>query len=443
MDARHRRIMVLTCLCVLLSLSSMIVVGATGEINTEGLQATETTEAIEALDPTVILGTEVSDNQPTEITGVQDQQQTESTEEQETAVPDTTGSFQIEETEPIPVTDIVISDYEDVLEVDATLNLTTTVIPSTATAQTVSYASSDLTVATVSQTGEVKGISAGKVTITISCGGVEKKIELTVKVSAKLIEVNESYVLLKPDETFQLKTSIFPQNASNKAVEYSTGDAAVATVSSTGLITAKSYGSTNIIIKNEDTLTAVSVIVNNNDLPETSRTENDLIIDKYTINERMTISACPIVDSDMLQYLYRNKRDLYIEAADYVLKIPGELITNFNNTVRTDIELNAKQDSISFTLNEKRDLCGTITLCIYDANEYKYLYLYNDTTKKYDLIKKNDLRELDITTPGEYLLAKQLVFSEGVSWWWIGISGLVVLILLIVYIFLKKKYWFW
>ena len=419
MGVRYRRIVALACLCLLFSPLSITAVDAAK--TADGLEPSESTEQTQ---------------EP--IFDVTDQTVTSESE-----LPGTTVAPDIEELEHIPVTDIVVADYEDVLEVDSTLNLSTTVFPNTATEQTVHYSSSDVAIATVSQTGEVKGISAGKVTIILSCGEIEKRLDLTVKVSAKLIEVNRDYVLLKPGETFLLKAAIFPQNASDKTLAYSSGDPAIATVSNKGLITAKSYGSTNIIIKNVDTLTAVSVIVNDNPSLEAGATEENLERDEYQLEEHTTITACPIVDSNMLQYLYTNKKDLYIEAADYVLKICGELIVNFNNEVRTDIRLERTQDSISFTLNGEKGLCSTVALCIYDADEYKYLYLYNETTGEYDLIKKDNLSKIDLTSPGEYLLVKQPISRITISWWWIGLSLLVIVILLAVYIFLKKKYWLW
>lgn len=421
MEVRYRRIVALACLCLLFSSLSITAVNAAEAKTGDGLEPSESTEQTQA--PVVDV--------------------TDQTVAPESELPGTTVAPDIEEPEHIPVTDIVVADYEDVLEVDSTLNLSTTVFPSTATDQTVLYSSSNTAIATVSQTGEVKGISAGKVTIILSCGEIEKRLDLTVKVSAKLIEVNRDYVLLKPGETFQLKATISPQNASEKALVYSAGDSAIATVSNNGLITAKSYGSTNIIIKSKDTLTAVSVIVNDNPSLEAGVTEGNPERVEYQLEEHTTISACPTVDSNMLQYLYTNKKDLYIEAADYVLKIRGESITNFNNEVRTDIGLKTEQGSIFFTLNEETELCGTVSVCISSADEYKYLYLYNATTGKYDLIKKDNLSEIDATTSGKYLLTKQPISSTNMSWWWIGVSGLVVLLLLIVYICLKKRYWFW
>ena len=218
MEVRYRRIVVLACLCLLFSSLSITAVNAAEAKTGDGLEPSESTEQTQA-----------------PVFDVTDQTVTPESE-----LPGTTVAPDIEELEHIPVTDIVVADYEDVLEVDSTLNISATVLPNTATEQTVRYSSSNIAVATVTQTGEVKGISAGKVTIILSCGEIEKRLDLTVKVSAKLIEVNRDYVLLKPGETFQLKATISPQDASDKTLAYSSGDSAIATISNNGLITAKS-----------------------------------------------------------------------------------------------------------------------------------------------------------------------------------------------------------
>ena len=59
----------------------------------------------------------------------------------------------------IEVKDVEIANYEKELNVDATMNLTVTVLPENAMDSTVTYKSSNPEVATVSSTGEVKGTS--------------------------------------------------------------------------------------------------------------------------------------------------------------------------------------------------------------------------------------------------------------------------------------------
>lgn len=349
----------------------------------------------------------------------------------------------IEETERIEVTDIVISDYDEILEVDSTITLSATVLPSTATDQTLHYSSSNTAIATVSPTGEIKGLAPGKVVISVSSGKVEKKIAITVKISAKCIEVGESLILLKPNETYQLHATVLPENASNKDLKYVADNSDVATVSGSGLITAQSCGNTMIIIKNEDAMTAVSVVVNGSVDTENKSPEDIHDSGEFEIEDVLHISECPIVNSDMLRYLYDNRKNLLIEAENYSITICGDQINNLNNSLHTNLDLKKSKNSISFTINNNEDLCGKILVCIDNASEYRYLYLYNDTTEKYDLINNENLGVIELTTSGEYLLTNTPVSDSQFWWLGFGILGLIIIILLIVYFCIKKKYWFW
>ena len=59
----------------------------------------------------------------------------------------------------VEVTNIEISNHEDEVNVDETISLSATVLPSDATDSTVTYTSSNENIATVNSSGEVKGIT--------------------------------------------------------------------------------------------------------------------------------------------------------------------------------------------------------------------------------------------------------------------------------------------
>ncbi len=86
---------------------------------------------------------------------------------------------------------------------------------------------------------------------------------------------------------------------------------------------------------------------------------------------------------------------------------------------------------------------GTVTICIKEAETYKYLYLYNETTEKYHLIQTENLGRIDITTPGNYVLTNTVYSSLRISWWWIAVSAALIFILLVAYVCVQKRHWFW
>jgi hypothetical protein len=66
------------------------------------------------------------------------------------------------------------------------------------------------------------------------------------------VELNQNTIRLKPDEVFKLKATIKPFDATNYEVVWTSSNKSVATVSSSGLVTAISSGSTTITVTTED-----------------------------------------------------------------------------------------------------------------------------------------------------------------------------------------------
>ena len=82
--------------------------------------------------------------------------------------------------ETIPVLLIVFTKTSLVLPPERTYELTAEVVPSEATNKTITWSTSDATVATVDQNGVVMGITDGTVTVTATAGGVVSECSVTV-----------------------------------------------------------------------------------------------------------------------------------------------------------------------------------------------------------------------------------------------------------------------
>lgn len=343
----------------------------------------------------------------------------------------------------IPVTDIEIAEHEDELAVDKTLTLTATVIPSDATDSKVTFRSSNETIATVNSSGEVKGISKGKVTIYASAGKITKKIPLNIKVETAAININNTYLVMKPKDTYKLNANVTPSEA-NQSITYRSVDEEIATVNQNGAVTAHSLGSTTIIVSNGDTSAAVSVIVNQSDehINDTQqKNENKEVVKEFS--DTIEASTVSVVDRDTLNYLYTNKKSLNIVGEGYQIEIDGNDIVNYENELYTDIQLSKDNEGTRFVINKKEYICGEITLLL-DNPEGKYLYLYNDAKKKYESVGATDIKRLLITIPGEYLITDKKINGNADIIRYIFIAGgVLVLVGAGVYIFLKKGYWFW
>lgn len=66
------------------------------------------------------------------------------------------------------------------------------------------------------------------------------------------MELNRSYVSIEEGETFNLSATVCPANASNKSLDWCSSNTSVATVSSTGTVTAKSRGYATITATAKD-----------------------------------------------------------------------------------------------------------------------------------------------------------------------------------------------
>lgn len=343
----------------------------------------------------------------------------------------------------IAVTDIEIADYEDELVVDKTMTLNATVIPSNATDTTVTYQSSDEKIATVSSSGEVKGIAEGNVTISVSAGAVTKRIELKVKVAATKIELDTTYLVLSQGESHQLHANVVPAEA-DQVIVFETSTPDIISLSSTGLVTAKECGTGEVIVKNEDVSTAVTVIVNRTGEDEKQELSQDNQQNSVRYKNEIYVENCLLVTEDMLKYFYTQNENLTVYGNGYIIKIVGNQIKNWENELYTNIELKEEKQGTTFELNRSKKICGSITIQ-FDENVVsgEYVYLYNVSKGKYELLKGQNTTALQLDREGRYLITDKKLSDGKGSLIVIIVAGIVVIIMLGGYIAIKKQYWFW
>ncbi|RDY30882.1 Ig-like domain-containing protein [Lachnotalea glycerini] len=374
-------------------------------------------------------------------------------------------SFQltVKKTNDIAVTDIEIGNYEKEMYVDKTQTLSTTVKPSTATDTTVTYSSSNTGVATVLPTGEVKGIGKGTTSITVQAGEISKSIEITVKVATTKIAVNKNYVILKPEDEFKLTASALPSDA-DQAMTYESTDKDIAIVTASGTISAKSIGTTSILVSNGDLSTAVTVIVNEsgdadqatiektiaevNCTKAENLSENEAFIIEKLKNENnsddieIDVKDYKVISKNILKALYETGKTIRILGEDYTLILKGRDIVNYENELSTEINIEKEDENLTFLINNSNNLPGLITLKL-EYGGYQYLYLYNETKNKYQQLKMDDLSSISLDITGKYMLTQDKLSDISIS---IIVIILVVVILfglVITYIAVKKQYWFW
>jgi uncharacterized protein YjdB len=168
-----------------------------------------------------------------------------------------------------PVSGVALNEYTTTIGVGLAEQLTASIAPAGATNPGVTWASSDAGKATVSATGLVTGMAAGTTTVTVTTGDGGFTAACVVTVAAATVAVtgvtlDKASASLAVGNTVQLTATIAPAAATNQDVTWASSDAAKATVSATGLVTALASGSTTITVATVDGLMtatcAVSVV---------------------------------------------------------------------------------------------------------------------------------------------------------------------------------------
>ena len=164
----------------------------------------------------------------------------------------------------IAVSGITLSQTTAALIEGDTVTLTATVSPTDATDKTVTWTSSDEKVATV-ENGVVTAKLAGTATITAQAGDKTATCEIFVEkkvVAVEGISLDVTSVELTRGDSLTIVATVYPEDATDKTVVWSSSDEAVACVNSDGTIVALSAGSAIITATSNGYEASCVVVVN-------------------------------------------------------------------------------------------------------------------------------------------------------------------------------------
>ncbi|WDF59957.1 Ig-like domain-containing protein [Flavobacterium sp. KACC 22758] len=155
----------------------------------------------------------------------------------------------------VAVTGVSVSPATATVGLGSTQQLNAAIAPANATNQNVTWTSSNTAVATVNASGLVTAVAAGTAAITVKTVDGNKTATSAITVAAIPVssaEVSPASASLYAGNTQQLSVTISPANATNKNVTWSSSNSAVATVNSSGLVTAVSAGTATITATTQD-----------------------------------------------------------------------------------------------------------------------------------------------------------------------------------------------
>lgn len=230
-----------------------------------------------------------------------------------------------------PVTSVKL----DVATLDLTIGvagkLTATVAPIDATNSNVIWQSSDITKATVDQKGNITAIAAGSVVISVVSmdnTALSASCTVTVKdVKVTGVTVAAPQVSLKVGELSVIEASAAPATATNKALTYASSDAAIAKVSSTGVITAVVAGTATITVTAADgSLKSASVSVTVTGAGTVAVLINKITLDKTVASVKVGGSVTATV-SYIMPTDATNKAVLWTSSDESIATVTNGVIT--------------------------------------------------------------------------------------------------------------------
>jgi hypothetical protein len=156
----------------------------------------------------------------------------------------------------IVVTDVHLNRTTLTVYTNKPETLIATVSPTNASNKAVTWSSSNPAVATVDASGKVTGKAPGSAVITVTTvdGGYHDSATITVIRYVAVTSVNllETSVTLRISRTYLLHATVYPTNATNKAVTWKSSNPLIASVDASGRVTARRTGTVTITVTTVD-----------------------------------------------------------------------------------------------------------------------------------------------------------------------------------------------
>ena len=152
------------------------------------------------------------------------------------------------------VTTVTLDKSELTIAEGQTIALTATVLPNEATNKAVTWSSTNADIAAVNDKGKITARGVGTAIITAKAESGKKAATCIVTVGARVTGITLDYITtaLTIGDSLTLTPTVIPHNAVYKTVSWISSNPNVATVDTTGTITALSFGKTTITAATQD-----------------------------------------------------------------------------------------------------------------------------------------------------------------------------------------------
>jgi len=149
------------------------------------------------------------------------------------------------------LTEVNLNKTSASMSVGDTMTLVASTAPSNATTKTLKWTSSNTSVATVDSSGKITALAAGNTTIVASAidgSGYSASCNVSVSaVNVLIVSLSSTSISLVEGNSATLTASVYPSNATNSAIQWSSSNTSIATVDSSGTVTARNVTGYTII----------------------------------------------------------------------------------------------------------------------------------------------------------------------------------------------------
>ena len=210
----------------------------------------------------------------------------------------------------------IMIDPSKTITVGASINLDFSIQPENATKKGIVWSSSNDSVATVND-GSVKALKSGEADITVSSpSGVKATCHITVEdIEITKIMINPSNTQIKKGSSVELSAKVFPSSVGDVELEWMSNNDYVATVDSSGSVSALHKGTAIISCVAPNGKTAsCTVKVTGKKKKSTASKSKASTVNNYYINGHYTPDY--IVDHYSYDFVFPYSSSSYLSASD-------------------------------------------------------------------------------------------------------------------------------
>lgn len=236
------------------------------------------------------------------------------------------------------VTGVTLNETAISLQPGGTATLVATVKPASAKDKSLTWSSSDESIVTVDENGNVKALKVGKATITVTTkdGGYSATVTVTVTndaIPVTGISFADKTLNLATNSSITLKPTFSPSDATDKRLTWKTSDPNIATVDQNGKVTGKKDGTVTITATTVDGghTATITIVVKHEPVTGVKITGNNSV----NVGKSITLKATITPNNASNKAVTWKSSDTSIATVDQNGKVTGKKAGQVTITVTT------------------------------------------------------------------------------------------------------------